>query len=123
MASMCVLLGCRYVSTGAAAPASWDIVLGDSGMVSFAKFRRDVLFTSSDDIVLAFSRKLELDSVSAVSLLIRLLDKLDSPLWSRLNPMRPSFSIATKFVRTLESGLGEPLELAAVSQKHNQLVS
>ncbi len=47
---------------------------------------------------------------ASVSLLKRRLEMLDSPLWSLFNPMRPPFSTATKFVLTLESGLGASAE-------------
>ncbi len=64
----------------------------------------------SVDATRGFSGMVEVDSTS-VSILVRRLDRLDSPLGSRRSPMRPSFSIATKLVRTLESGLGEPAPL------------
>lgn len=50
-------------------------------------------------------------AVESTSLLILRLDKLDSPLWSRCKPSRPSFSTATKLLRTLERGRGPSVEM------------
>lgn len=66
------------------------------------------LGASSVETVLGLSGKVDVDSAS-VSLLILLLDTTDSPLGSLRKPMRPSFSMATKLVRTLDRGLGDPL--------------
>lgn len=83
--------------------------IGDSGIGSSDKF------VLKPEIFLAmFSVKTSgfsgtgcgvLASVSSLSL--RLDTETDSSLGSFLNPTRPSFSIATKVVRTLESGRGE----------------
>lgn len=85
-------------------------VFGDSGMGTVSMTLRAGLVRWSVDATRGFSGMVEVDSTS-VSILVRRLDRLDSPLGSRRSPMRPSFSIATKLVRTLESGLGEPAPL------------
>jgi hypothetical protein len=77
-------------------------------MGSLTNNLRAGLVASSEGAVLCLSGIVEMDSMS-VSLLIRRRETLDSPLGSRRKPMRPSFSTATKLVRTLESGLGEPV--------------
>lgn len=87
---------------------------GDSGMGSLATFvLNEVAFLAM------FSAKTSLFSdpgagvVLSVSLLNLLLEAdTESRLFSRTSPIRPSFSTATKFVRTLDSGredgVGEP---------------
>lgn len=52
-------------------------------------------------------------------------DVLGSPLVSRCSPIRPSFSTATKLVRTLESGLGpsDVVDEAPAANKTKQPVS
>lgn len=53
------------------------------------------------DILLLVRRRL-----GSVSLLRRRRETLESSLWSRFSPMRPSFSTATKLVLIFERGLG-----------------
>jgi hypothetical protein len=84
---------------------------GDSGIGSLANSCRAALLPSSGEAMADLSGTVEMDSVS-VSLLIRRLEILDSPLWSLRSPIRPSFSTATKLVLTLDRGRGEPVPCA-----------
>lgn len=58
-------------------------------------------------LVLVWSCRM-VDAVSGPPLSLR-PEMLESPLGCRCRPMRPSFSMATKLVRTLERGRGESL--------------
>lgn len=85
--------------------------LGDSGIGS--KFLRAGLASWSREAMTGFSGNVEAGSAS-VSLLSRLREMLDSSLGFLRRPTRPSFSVmATNWVRTLESGRGEPVALAS----------
>jgi hypothetical protein len=81
--------------------------LGDSGIGSLTNSFLAGFASSSGEAAADLSGR-ESDSAS-VSLLIRRRETLDSWLGSRCKPMRPSFSTATKLVRTLDSGRGEPV--------------
>lgn len=98
---------------------------GDSGFVGLATSARASELSSGEAIVFLV-RDWEAGSEAvSVSLLKRRLEMLDSPLCSLFNPMRPSFSTATKFVRTLESGLGFSAggDVPKMSHKTGQKVS
>lgn len=88
---------------------------GDSGIGSFTNSFRVVFGTSSPAVV-------DIDSVS-MSVLIGLLKGLvDSWLGFRRRPMRPSFSwMATKLVRTVDSGLGDSEALPETKGTVDQL--
>lgn len=77
----------------------WVASRGDSRAISFTNGLRSVLPASSDGVSEASS--------ASMSVLGGLLEGLDSWLGSRRKPILPSFSMATKLVRTFESGLGE----------------
>lgn len=90
-------------------PPSPGKPLASTEMLWWVNSFLNISILSSDKI--RFSFWLVLFLLSEVSGLGPLLEILDSPPSSRFKPMRPSFSTATKFVRTLESGRGEPLGL------------
>lgn len=113
----------KSVSAGLSPTGSWALMLpvstggpvllvmsggsrGDSGIGSWTNSLRAAREESSFILMDDLSGNVDVDSAS-VSLLRRRRDTLDSPLWSLCRPMRPSFSMATKLVRTLESGLGD----------------
>lgn len=102
-----VILSMLDLSVTAAEP-DWNTSLpapvaglrGDSGIGSLTKSFRGVLKVSSAVAVV------ETDAVS-ISALGGLRDGLGSKLGSLRSPITPSFSMATKLDRTLESGRGE----------------
>lgn len=55
------------------------------------------------------------EDVASVSLLSFRPDRLEASLGFRWRPMRPSFSIATKLVRTLDRGRGESVPAAGAN--------
>ena len=90
---------------------------GDSGIGSLMNMRRAGLIDSSPVVVVdLLSDMAEIDSAS-VSPLILLLGRLPSSLMVLCNPMRPSFSMATKLDRILERGRGEPVKEAPVRRR------
>jgi hypothetical protein len=86
---------------------SGEACLGDSGMGSLTKFVLNATeFWAMTSVNMSFFSGAGV--VFWVSLLnLRLETDTESPLGSRLRPIRPSFSMATKFVRTLDSGRGD----------------
>lgn len=73
------------------------------------RLRSDRLVSGDETLVRVLSSRIEEDEAASVSALSFLPEKDESPLACRWRPMRPSFSIATKLVRTLDSGRGDSL--------------
>lgn len=82
--------------------------LGDSTRGSLVTLIFEAAFLDTESANTSFLSAKAAGVVLSVSLLCRRLDTdSESPLASRRRPIRPSFSMATKLVRTLESGPGD----------------
>lgn len=90
----------------------------DSGFVGPASSAGASELSWGEAIVFLLCCRVAGSEAVSVSLLKRRLEMLDSPLCSLFNPMRPSFSTVTKFVRTLDSGLGFSAGVEAPKMSH-----
>lgn len=75
-----------------------------------ARLRSGLLADGDETFVAMLSCRA--DDVASVSPLSFLPDRLEASLGFRWRPIRPSFSIATKLVRTLDKGRGDSVPAA-----------